>query len=191
MRPLAAGDEEEFIALARASMRLHQGMIFAPTKASEFGEYLARFDGVTSVGFVIRLNDTRELAGLVNINEIVRVPDAHGALGYGGFTATAGNGYVAEAVRLVVRYAFEELKLNRLEAYIQPENAASRRVLEKAGFQPVVSERKVIHIAGRPRDHHRWTIKATRSPDPLISKDHDAGTEHEAQRQPRSAGRPG
>ena len=160
MRPLAAEDEEEFIALARESVSLHRGRIFAPTKTGEFGEYLARFDGVNSIGFVIRLNHTQELAGLVNLNEIVRSLDAHAAVGYGGFSATAGHGYVTEAVRLAVRYAFEELWLSRLDAYIQPDNSASRRVLEKAGFRPAASGRKIICIAGQSIDHQRWTVTA-------------------------------
>jgi len=43
-------------------------------------------------------------------------------------------GYASEAVQLLVRYAFEELKANRIEAYITPGNDSSIRVLEKNGF---------------------------------------------------------
>ena len=35
------------------------------------------------------------------------------------------------AVEMLVRYAFEELKLHRIEANVMPRNAASLRVLEK------------------------------------------------------------
>ena len=139
---------------------MHQGWIFAPKTAAEFGEYLARFDGVNAIGLVVRLNSMRGLAGFVNINQIVRAPDRGGALGFGGFTATAGHGYVAEAVRLAVRYAFEELGLDRLEADVQPENTASRRVVEQAGFRPMGSAPKAICIAGEWRDHERWIITA-------------------------------
>lgn len=155
---VAPEDEEEFVALARDSADLHRGLIFAPTRADEFGEYLARFDGVGAVGFVVRLNRTRELAGLVNINQIVRSPDPRGSLGYGGFAATAGHGYVAEGVRLAVRYAFTELGLARLDAYVQPGNTASCKVVAEAGFRPVPSDRIVIQIAGGAREHVRWTL---------------------------------
>lgn len=160
MRPVTAGDRNEFVALARGSVSMHRGLIFAPTGTAEFGEYLARFDGVNAVGFVIRLNSTRELAGLVNISQIERVPDPYGALGYGGFAATSGHGYVAEAVPLVIRFAFEELRLSRLEALIQPNNAASRKVAEKAGFRPTGSGSESIRISGESRDHERWAIRA-------------------------------
>lgn len=156
--PLTPEDGAEFVALARDSDALHRGLIFVPTRADEFDEYLARFDGVNAVRLVIRVNRTRELAGLVNINEIVWGPDPRGSLGYGGFAATAGNGYVAEAVRLAVRYAFEGLGLARLDAYVQPGNTASRRVVEGAGFRPVPADRMTVRIAGEPREHVRWTL---------------------------------
>jgi ribosomal-protein-alanine N-acetyltransferase len=158
LRPVAAEDGAEFVALARGSAGLHRGLIFIPTEAAEFGEYLTRFDGVSAVGFVVRVNATGRLAGLVNIREIVRMPDARGSLGFGGFAATAGHGYVAEAVRLAVPYAFEKLGLTRLDAYVQPENTPSRRVVEQAGFRPVPADRMTIVIAGEPREHQRWTL---------------------------------
>jgi len=157
LRPVAACDGEEFVALARESADLHRGLIFAPTEEAEFGEYLGRFDGVSAIGFVVRVNATRQLAGLVNINQIRRAPDSRGLLGYGGFTATAGNGYIGEAVRLAVPYALGELGLARLDAYVQPGNAPSRRVVEEAGFRPVADDRMTIVIAGESREHERWT----------------------------------
>jgi ribosomal-protein-alanine N-acetyltransferase len=135
-------------------------LIFAPTTAAEFDEYLARFDGGDAVGFVIRINATKELAGFVNISRIVRAPDRRGALGYGGFAATAGHGYVAEAVRLAVRYAFGGLGLDQLDADIQPANTASRRVIEQIGFQPVAAAPRPICIDGKWHDHERWMITA-------------------------------
>jgi RimJ/RimL family protein N-acetyltransferase len=46
-----------------------------------------------------------------------------------------GQGYAAEAALASLRYAFEELKLNRVIAVAVPENLASRRVMEKIGMQ--------------------------------------------------------
>jgi [ribosomal protein S5]-alanine N-acetyltransferase len=160
VRPVTAEDGAEFIELARESVSLHRNLIFAPTTDAEFDEYLARFDGIRAIGFVVRLNATRELAGLVNINKIAHAPDQHGSLGFGGFTATAGHGYVAEAVQLAVRHAFEELELNRLEADIRPANKASRKVVEQAGFQPMPAPPKAIRIDGTWYDHERWERSA-------------------------------
>ena len=57
-----------------------------------------------------------------------------GTLGYGLGTEHWGQGIATEAVREVVRYAFEELRLHRVQAWVFANNAASQRVLEKVGF---------------------------------------------------------
>jgi len=43
-------------------------------------------------------------------------------------------GYASEAIKLLVKFAFEELHTNRIEAFITPGNDASQKVLEKNGF---------------------------------------------------------
>lgn len=46
-----------------------------------------------------------------------------------------GNGYMHEAQRALLKYAFSELALNRLEADIHPDNIASARSLKRLGFK--------------------------------------------------------
>ena len=53
----------------------------------------------------------------------------------------------------VVRYAFEDLELHRVEAACQPDNMASRRVLEKAGFRQEGVAQSYLKINGAWRDH--------------------------------------
>jgi ribosomal-protein-alanine N-acetyltransferase len=65
----------------------------------------------------------------------------------------AGHGYTTAAVRAVVRYAFEDLDLHRVEAACQPDNIASRRVLEKCGFTQEGIARAYLKINGQWRDH--------------------------------------
>ncbi|MDB5236201.1 MAG: alanine acetyltransferase [Hymenobacter sp.] len=45
-----------------------------------------------------------------------------------------GQGLMHEALRAVLRYGFLELNLHSVEGIIAPQNAASSRVLERAGF---------------------------------------------------------
>jgi RimJ/RimL family protein N-acetyltransferase len=45
-----------------------------------------------------------------------------------------GRGFATRAVRLVARWAFDELGIQRIELRAHPENAASHRVAERAGF---------------------------------------------------------
>src|SRR5581483_3273287 len=100
-----------------------------------FADYLARFDGVHAHGFLVRVDASGELAGLVNISDVVRASYQRGVLGYGGFTPTAGRGYIAEGVDLAVRHAFHDLGLHRLEADIEPDNTASKLLAKRLGFR--------------------------------------------------------
>jgi CBS domain-containing protein len=54
-----------------------------------------------------------------------------GTVGYWIDQARAGNGYIAESVLVLIRFAFDELHLHRLEICIVPRNTNSRRVMEK------------------------------------------------------------
>ncbi|MCZ6654366.1 MAG: GNAT family protein [Planctomycetota bacterium] len=46
-----------------------------------------------------------------------------------------GQGYMSEATRTLLRFAFEELELHRIEADVDPRNEAPIRLLERLGFQ--------------------------------------------------------
>ena len=62
-------------------------------------------------------------------------PDYHGAaMGYCLGEAAWGQGYATEAAGAVLRWAFETLDLNRVQAETDTRNVASARVLEKRGF---------------------------------------------------------
>jgi [ribosomal protein S5]-alanine N-acetyltransferase len=62
-------------------------------------------------------------------------PDFRSAsLGYCLTEAAWGHGYATEAARGVLRWGFETLDLNRVQAEADTRNVASARVLEKVGF---------------------------------------------------------
>ena len=67
-------------------------------------------------------------------------------------------GYTTEALQLMLRHAFVKLKLHRVEANIQPENAASIALVKRAGFVKEGYSRRYLKICGRWRDHERWAI---------------------------------
>ena len=70
-------------------------------------------------------------AGEINVSSVQRGPFQSGYVGYWIDEARAGNGYVPEALVVVARYGFEDLRLHRLQVAIIPRNRASRRVVEK------------------------------------------------------------
>ena len=69
-------------------------------------------------------------------------------------------GYVSEALPALIDHAFGPLELNRLEADIDPDNAASKRVLERHGFVPegVLRERWIVR--GKPSDSAMYGLLA-------------------------------
>ena len=70
------------------------------------------------LGYLIRLRRTRELVGVAGVSEIVRGAFRSGYLGYYAFTPHEGQGLMREGLSLVIRRAFERLRLHRLEANI-------------------------------------------------------------------------
>ena len=72
-----------------------------------------------------------------------------GEIGYVINPEYRGRGIAVEAVREVMRFGFEELKLNRIEAKFMEHNAASLRVMEKAGMTFEGFHRKAMKIKGK------------------------------------------
>lgn len=72
--------------------------------------------------------------------------------------AYAGRGYMTEAVRCLVSFAFETLDLHRIEAACLLDNAASINVLKKSGFHEEGIARRYLEINGAWRDHRLFAI---------------------------------
>lgn len=158
LRRLAREDQEEYTALARASAELHNPWIYAPTTPAEFDSYLERFDHVASEGTVICARESGAITGFVNISEIIRGPYLRASVGYGAFVPFAGNGYMSEGFELILKFAFNDLGLHRLEADIQPGNMASVNLVKRVGFQYEGFSPRFIYIRGIWRDHERWAV---------------------------------
>lgn len=99
-------------------------------------------------------------AGEVNLSNIRRGPAQAAALGYWVDHDGAGQGLVPEGVVLALRFAFEDLGLNRVEAGVLPRNAPSMRVMEKLGLEPEGISRGMLEIDGRWEDHQRFAMLA-------------------------------
>jgi len=108
-------------------------------------------------GFGMFLLDGR-FAGEVSLGSVQRGPFQMGYVGYWIDEALAGCGYVPEGVVLIMRYAFEQLQLHRLEAAIVPRNASSRRVAEKLGLRDEGTAVRFLQIQGVYEDHIRYAM---------------------------------
>jgi ribosomal-protein-alanine N-acetyltransferase len=74
-------------------------------------------------------------------------------LGYWMGVAHAGQGHMTRGVRLAANYAFETLRLRRIEAACVPHNGPSMRLLQKVGFQREGYARQYLCINGTWQDH--------------------------------------
>ncbi len=99
-------------------------------------------------------------AGEVNLNNVIRGAMQCGTIGYWIDEARAGNGYTAEAVILLSRFAFDELRLHRIEVCVIPRNRNSRRVMEKLQFREEGLSLRFLEINGVWEDHLRYGFTA-------------------------------
>ena len=102
--------------------------------------------------FVCRSADEQLIGGLTLTN-VRRGVTQSCAIGYWVGQPYAGRGYMTRAVWAVAGFAFDGLRLHRVEAACLPSNAASIRVLEKAGFQREGLARRYLKINGAWQDH--------------------------------------
>ncbi|MCW3816297.1 GNAT family N-acetyltransferase [Micromonospora sp. DR5-3] len=116
----------------RRSARIGEGMPFAVCLREEGQEWLV---------------------GHLNVGSIVRRAFCSGYVGYWVDSRVAGRGVIPTAVALAVDHAFGPGGLHRIEVNIRPENAPSRRVVEKLGFREEAYHVRYMHIDGAWRDH--------------------------------------
>jgi ribosomal-protein-alanine N-acetyltransferase len=115
----------------------------------------------------------QRLAGEVNLNNVTRGALQSATVGYWIDRDQAGQGYIAEAVVVVMRFAFEQLQLHRLEICIVPRNHNSRRVVEKLDLRCEGVAERFLEINGVWEDHLRFAITLeewTQRSDELVSR---------------------
>lgn len=93
------------------------------------------------------------IIGSAALSNIVRGAFQSCHLGYKIDEQEQGKGLMTEALEAVVRHAFQDLCLHRIEANIMPRNQASLRVVEKLGFENEGIARKYLKINGKWEDH--------------------------------------
>ena len=150
---------QEYLDAVRRSRRLHTPWVAPPRNERELRDYVRARVGPVAYGYAVRTRQG-ELAGVINLNGIMRGLFQTAFLGYYAFAPHASRGYMGEALAQVLRLAFGQHRLHRVEANIQPDNQASLALVERAGFRREGYSPRYLKIAGRWRDHERWAITA-------------------------------
>ena len=160
LRTPTLADQDEFIARMRASRAHHRPWIYMPETPERYAQYVMRVEDPRAAMFLACRVEDGAIVGFLNISEIVRGSFKSAFVGYGGVAEFAGQGYMTEAMRLLLREAFTHVGLHRLEANIQPGNRASIALAKRCGFELEGFSPRYLKIGGRWRDHERWAIRS-------------------------------
>jgi len=166
LRPARLHDFADWVALRAASREfLTPWESTWPDDALHFSafrrrlrQYAADRDRGSGYYFLIRRAADDVLLGGINLTHVRRGIAQSGTLGYWIGAPFARQGYMTEAMKAVLAFAFEDLGLNRVEAACLPDNAASRALLARCGFQQEGRARKYLRINGVWQDHLTFGI---------------------------------
>jgi ribosomal-protein-alanine N-acetyltransferase len=160
LRSPAPTDEEKFLDAVRASRDLHVPWTFLPDTAKGFRAMLERGADPSDELLLICLVGDGSLVGVAHLSQIFLGDFRSAYLGYSAFVPHEGKGFMTEALTLALRHAFGTIRLHRVEANVQPENARSIALVERLGFRREGFSPKYLRIGGEWRDHIRYAILA-------------------------------
>jgi [ribosomal protein S5]-alanine N-acetyltransferase len=164
LRVPVSNDRDEWINLRRANWSYLRYAEPTPARGSDpcgvaaFDRVLASAVTERTRRFLICATSTGEIMGQISFGGIARGCFQSCFVGYWIGREFAGQGLMTESLYLAVRYAFAQIDLHRIEANITPSNHASRAVAYSCGFRYEGRARRLLHLAGRWRDHERWAI---------------------------------
>jgi ribosomal-protein-alanine N-acetyltransferase len=158
LRPVTRRDRDAYLAATRASLKLHRPWVDPPTTEEGFAALVRRARDDSFEPMVIRRREDGAMAGFFNVSHIIRGDLQSAFLGFGAVSGFEGRGYMTEGLELVLRRAFTELRLHRIEANIQPANSASIALVRRCGFVREGFSGRYLKVAGRWRDHEHWAM---------------------------------
>ncbi|GEM_PF-401856 len=149
-------DEENFLAAMQRSAQLHKLWVKAPQTSDEFRAYIKRSQQENQKSFLVLKNNI--IAGVFNINEIVRGFFQNAFLGFYAVSGFENQGIMSVGLKLVLKTIFEELKLHRIEANIQPDNKRSIQLIKKSGFRYEGQSPNYLKIGELWCTHEHWAM---------------------------------
>lgn len=111
-----------------------------------------------------------QLVGQLTVWSIVWGSSRSAQVGYWIDERFAGRGIAPTGLSMAVDYCFHVVGLHRIEARVRPENAASRRMVEKLGFRDEGIRVRDSHIDGAWRDHVSYAITAEEVPNGMLAR---------------------
>lgn len=138
LRKLRLSDDKDLYAI-RSNDGVNKYLERSP--AASIDEALAFIkkinDGIDNNGWIywaITLKENDKLIGTICIWNISS-KEAKGEIGYELMPQFQGKGFMTEALKKVIDFGFNDLKLKSLEAFTHAENIASIKLLERSNFK--------------------------------------------------------
>ncbi len=103
-------------------------------------------------------DDDKKIIGSIALSNIAMGNFRSCFLGYRIDETENSKGYATEAIRKVIDFGFDELKLHRIEANIMTGNNTSIRVIQKLGFTHEGDSKKYLQINGIWEDHSHYVL---------------------------------
>ncbi|MCB9461544.1 MAG: GNAT family N-acetyltransferase [Anaerolineaceae bacterium] len=160
LRPPTIGDALRITSLAGdwdvAKTTLNMPHPYEVSMAEDFIQHIAdSWDTGEDYTFALYLKTSGDLIGMMGTHPNLRHSRAE--IGYWVGKEYWGQGYATEAARRMVRFVFEDLGLNRIEASYFVGNPASRRVMEKAGMTFEGIRRQYMHRVCEAKNYDEYT----------------------------------
>lgn len=135
LRPLAISDAKEFYEYAKSeNVGPHAG--WKPHESIEETEKIIEEVFMPNEGLAIIHKESGRLIGVIALEPDKRRPELPSReIGYSLDENFWGNGYMTEAAKAVIKYGFEEMKLDVIAICTSLVNERSARVIEKCGFK--------------------------------------------------------
>jgi RimJ/RimL family protein N-acetyltransferase len=150
LRPLAEEDVPALVAACQDPEIPRWTSVPTPYTEEDAREFLRRAEGVSAILDAA----TSDFLGTIGWRWV----DGNVQFGYWVKREARGRGVATRALRLLSRWAVAELGAARLQLLTEPENDASQRVAEKAGFRREALLRAYVDLRGRRPDVYMYAL---------------------------------
>ena len=131
--------------------------VFPPDKTiEELKDYMAQSMSAPLGKFVIELKDDHKVIGTI---DFLKLKENSAEIGYVIHQDYWGKGYATEALRALIDFSFEKLKLKTVTCEHDHENPASGRVMQKAGMNKIETLRKMDKQTKTVRSFVQYEIR--------------------------------
>lgn len=157
LKSLVPEDECQFISAMQKSKDFHYPYVTAPCTSEEFKMLLKKGQSENNESYLLMTTDEK-IAGVFNVSEIVRGVFQSAYLGFYATVDHAGKGLMSKGLKMLLDKVFNELKLHRIEANIQPTNSSSIHLVTQNGFRKEGFSPRYLKINNIWQDHFRFAL---------------------------------